>query len=144
MSDQTGHTNTLYLDIPADHRYVSVLVVALAEVLDRAGFAATQQDVYNVQLAVQEACTNIVDHAYGSRPDGRIQATFILESEAQRLTVWLVDTGKGFDPHDVPQPMLDTPQIHGYGLYLMEQLMDDVDYESGPDQNRWCLVKQFA
>ena len=132
------------LDLPASHKYLNVLGACLAEVLGRVeGLADPATSVYNVQLAVHEACTNVVDHAYAGRTGGRIRVTLTLATAPGRLVVELHDTGRSFDPAGVAEPRLGEPQVGGYGLFLVRQLMDEVSYEPRPDGNRWRLVKNL-
>jgi serine/threonine-protein kinase RsbW len=84
---------------------------------------------------VEEACTNIVKHAYGDDGCGDIEFTCIIADDG--LTVILVDQGCPFDTDCVPQPDLETGlelrKLGGWGLYLMRQLMDEVRFEFSPD-----------
>ena len=132
------------LDLPATHKYLNVLGASLAEILARVeGLAERETSAYNVQLAVHEVCTNIVSHAYAGRSGGRIRVTLTLAFEPRRLIVELRDSGIPFDLAAAPEPRLDEPQVHGYGLFLVRQLMDEVSYQSGARGNRWRLVKRL-
>ncbi|PLS82941.1 MAG: ATP-binding protein [Chloroflexi bacterium] len=98
---------------------------------------------YNIQLAVHEACTNIVEHAYAGRNDGRIKIALMLDEQPRRLVVDIHDTGGSFDITQAREPNLDDAQIHGYGLFLIRNLMDEMSYTPGPSNNRWHLVKHL-
>jgi serine/threonine-protein kinase RsbW len=134
--------DTIRLDLPASYKFLHVLGLCLQGMLERIeGLTELDITVYNMQLAAQEICTNIVDHAYAGRADGRIDITITSAAEPVRLVVELRDTGRQFDPSAVQAPNLDEAQIHGYGLFLVHSLMDDVSYEPLPDGNRWRLTK---
>ncbi len=136
-------SDTIRLDLPATPRYLNVLGDCIAALLTHINtIADPQTTIYNVQLAVHEACTNIIDHAYGSS-EGRINITLMLDWQPARLTVELIDTGKPFDPANVPPPDLDQPHVRGYGLYLMKQLMDEVVYQPMLGGNHWRLIKNL-
>lgn len=101
--------------------------------------------VYAVQLAVDEACSNIVEHAYGGAGQGDIECT--CRADDGELTVILRDHGRPFDPAGVPKPdihaSLDERTGGGLGFYFMRQLMDDVHFESTPDAgNMLTMVKR--
>jgi anti-sigma regulatory factor (Ser/Thr protein kinase) len=85
--------------------------------------------VFEVQTAVDEACTNIMKYAY-SEAGGEI--TITCEIQGNDLVVTIRDRGKPFDPASVPQPDLEADlgrrKIGGLGIYLMRKLMDDVSY----------------
>lgn len=98
---------------------------------------------YNVELAVYEACTNIVEHAYG-KAGGRIEVTVTLDTSPNRLIVDLVDFGVGFDLSAIPDPDLDVPKVHGYGLFLVRELMDEVIYQNEAGRNHWRLTKNLT
>lgn len=135
--------DVIQLDLPATHKYLNLLSACIGEMLSRLDDAAEiETTIYNVQLAVQECCANIVDHAY-DEDHGRIIATLTLAAAPRRLIVELHDNGHAFEPEQVPQPRLNEPQVRGYGLFLMKQLLDEVDYQPQPGDNRWRLVKQL-
>jgi serine phosphatase RsbU (regulator of sigma subunit)/putative methionine-R-sulfoxide reductase with GAF domain/anti-sigma regulatory factor (Ser/Thr protein kinase) len=102
------------------------------------------RDVYAIQLAVDEACSNIIEHAYEGISDGRIEIS--CESQKSNLTILVSDWGKSFDPSQVNAPGLTDDlserQIGGLGIFLMRKMMDKVKYYSAPGGgNRLELVK---
>lgn len=136
---------TVQLDIPADLKHLGIITACIAEVvLAQSDLPDAELVSHNVQLAVHEICTNIVQHAYGDQPGGRIRATVALHLEPRRITVDLSDTGRNtFDPAAVAAPSLEEAQVHGYGLFLARQLMDTLTYELQPGNNHWHLDKQL-
>ncbi len=131
--------DTVELNLPGTTKYLNVLGTVVDEVLLRAGDIATDDLRYAVKLAIHEACTNIAQHAYAGQDDGRLEITIVLYPN--KLDVTLFDTGQAFDLSAQPDPELGTPQVHGFGLFLMDQLLDEVSYYPGPSRNRWHLVK---
>lgn len=83
-----------------------------------------------LQLAVDEACANAIEHGYGGRPDGRveIEATFRKDG----LTVTVRHHGDPYDPERYRPPelrrMLEGHRVHGYGLHLMHRLVDEIAF----------------
>lgn len=135
--------DVIRLDLPATHKYLNLLSACIGEMLSRLDdLSEIESTIYNVQLAVHECCANIVDHAY-DEVAGRIIATLTLTDAPRRLVVELHDNGRAFEPENVPPPTLGEPQIRGYGLFLMKELLDEVDYDAQPGDNRWRLVKQL-
>ncbi len=101
--------------------------------------------VYAVQLAVDEACSNIIEHAYGGEGRGDIECTCSVDSDG--LTVTLRDYGRPFDPTAVPGPDLhvniEDRKGGNLGLYFICQLMDEVCFEFTPDSgNVLTMVKR--
>ena len=89
-----------------------------------------KDEIENVMLAVDEACTNIIKHAYNSFPDGEI--VIKLEYNSDKLLVTIIDHGSTFDPNGIPDPDLQkyyrNGRVGGLGMFLMKTLMDDVKY----------------
>ena len=130
------------LDLPADLKYLSLLGACVTEFLGRAeGVEEAESVSYNVQLAINELFTNIVVHAYTRDVSQRVVVRLEVHAEPLKLRFLTEDTGRAFDPEGVAKPELDVPQEHGYGLFLVKQLMDVVKYEAGSDKNRWTLEK---
>jgi serine/threonine-protein kinase RsbW len=101
--------------------------------------------VYAVEMAVDEACANIIEHAYGGEGRGDIECT--CQIGADELTVTLRDDGSPFDPSRVPEPDVSAPLEErdegGLGLYLMRKVMDEVHFEFSSDSgNTLTLVKR--
>lgn len=105
----------------------------------------SEPDVHAVQVALDEACTNIIEHAYGDDLEGDIECTCRIG--ACELAVTLRDQGRPFDPTAVPEPNitadLDERQGGGLGVYLMRKLMDEVRFETTPETgNVLTMVKR--
>lgn len=130
------------LDLPASNAALGELGSYLDAIVMRVeGIADPEITSYNIQLAATEIFTNIVEHAYAGTDGGRVAIAVELLSARRRLVIELCDAGRHFDREAVPIPDLDEAQVHGYGLFLVEQLMDDVDYQPLPSGNCWRLTK---
>jgi len=108
----------------------------------QAGFdeAAT----YAVELSVDEACTNIIEHAYGGEGKGDIDCS--VEITDQEFIVILRDQGSPFDPSKVPVPNHNVPleelKPRGVGLFLIRKMMDEVQFEFTPDRGNILTLKK--
>ena len=103
--------------------------------------------VYGVQLATDEACSNIIEHAYAGMSDQQIEVVCNVHPDS--LTIILRDHGRRFDPSLVPAPVLsgsvEDREIGGLGLHFIRKLMDEVIYESDPQAgNVLTLIKRKA
>lgn len=138
--------DTIQMELPATYKYLSVLSTAIEDVLSKVdGLTELHQMIYNMQLAVQEACTNIVDHAYEGKPGYTFTVKIVVQQHPQTLTISLIDKGVSFDISQRPEVDLDTPSDDGgYGLFLMHQLLDEVRYEVTNEGNLWVLVKRLC
>ncbi len=102
-------------------------------------------DLYAVQLAVDEAATNIIEHAYGGEDLGEIECTCEILSDGLKVT--LRDHGRKFDPNDVPEPVvnanLEELKPRGLGVFFIRKMMDEVQYEFTPNNgNTLTMVKR--
>jgi anti-sigma regulatory factor (Ser/Thr protein kinase) len=108
---------------------------------DEAGF--DQRTRYACQLAVSEACENIIIHGYGGEGRGKILVT--AEAAPREVTIELRDTAPPFNPAGNP-PRLDldrdNPQVGGVGLVIIHRVMDEVFYSRDGDQNCLTLRKR--
>ncbi|MEN8171311.1 MAG: ATP-binding protein [Chloroflexota bacterium] len=119
---------------------IGALVVQTAQ---DAGF--NPKDCYALQLAVDEACTNIIEHGYGGESRGEIECSCSYAGD--QLTVVLRDWGQTFSPEDIPEPNFNVPidkvQTRGAGLFLIHKIMDQVTFEfNTPNGNTLTMVKQ--
>jgi anti-sigma regulatory factor (Ser/Thr protein kinase) len=100
------------------------------------------REVYNIQLATDEAASNIIEHAYEGVSNGLLEISCGVKGSA--ITIILVDHGESFDPSDVPAPDLKADlserKIGGLGIFLMRKLMDEVQYKAEPKKNRNTLT----
>ena len=118
-------STTHRLEIRGGHEIVSrVRVWASSTAADLgAGDAATA----DFALAVSEAATNVVRHAYGDRTEYHLILT--AKRVGERIIFRLRDYGNKFDPAVVVPPNMDgEPAVGGYGIFLMQRVMDEVRY----------------
>lgn len=99
---------------------------------------------YQIILAVDEAVSNIMEHAYGTGNQGPIHLE--VRAVPSRITFRFVDEGRTFQPSNVADPDLAehfrAGKRKGLGIYLMRQIMDAVDYKFG-DVNELTLIKRL-
>jgi anti-sigma regulatory factor (Ser/Thr protein kinase) len=105
------------------------------------GADLSDHELFNVQLAVQEAATNIIFH--GLLPGTSPQVDVEVCCAGSKLQVRLTYKGVPFSPKDVPPPSFDGSRDHGFGLFLIDQLMDDVAYAHTDGQNIVSLTKKM-
>ena len=101
---------------------------------------------YDLKLAVDEACSNIINHGYAGMNPGSIILS--LEVGSQQVCMTLTDFGHPFEPSQAPQPdlqaALEDREMGGFGLYFIYQAMDEVDYRTTEGGNQLLLVKRLA
>ena len=97
---------------------------------------------WQVQLAVDEAVTNIIQHSYTDATRGTIDLSWRMFDG--QLEIRLRDHGQRFDPHSIPPPDITSPleerQAGGLGLFLMNKLLDDMHFEHDPHNGNLLIM----
>ncbi len=97
----------------------------------------------SVVISVDEACTNIIKHAYHFDANKTIKIK--VEKKRNKFIVKIIDTGSHFNPNGIPEPNIPERQKSkkggGLGIYLMKKLMDEVKYSNKGNKNELILVK---
>ena len=129
---------------PAKFEFLDEIRDFVAEVARQGGFS--DKEIYSLQLAADEAASNIIEHAYEGIPDASLDITCTMQGDT--IIITMRDEGISFDPSKVKQPNLKAKlserQIGGLGVYLMRKLMDDVRYESVGKSNTLTMIKRRA
>lgn len=103
-----------------------------------------QKVLANTKLAVDEACTNVIKHGYRGE-SGQIE--IVVTGNGRDFSIAIKDFGKSFDLRNVASPDLkmyvETRKRGGLGVFLMNQLMDEVRYRAGHDGNVLTMSKHL-
>jgi len=103
-----------------------------------------EDDVYEIQMATDEACTNSIEHAYDGLTSGQIEVCCYVEGAF--FVVSVRDYGRRFDPDTVPVPDVTAPleerSIGGLGLYFMRRLVDSIEFSFDPVQGNQVLMRK--
>ncbi|RMD97750.1 MAG: ATP-binding protein [Calditrichaeota bacterium] len=137
--------NLFQLKIPSQTDNLEIIREFVAKIASRMGF--NEDDISKIELAVDEACTNVIKHAYRKNQKKAIDISLFLQP--QKLTIVVADQGKGFDPRKLKTPemseYLAKMQVGGLGVYLMRTLMDEVEFKSRPGKgNEVRMVKYLT
>lgn len=122
----------------------------LAQISHFVGQAATRaglddRGVYAMQMAVDEACTNIIEHAYGGEGKGELRLICTVNKDGLRVVIY--DQGMPFDPAQVPElntaaPLHERPS-GGMGLFFIRKLVDEAEFKfDTPQGNQLILFKR--
>ncbi|HET6568353.1 MAG TPA: ATP-binding protein [Rhodothermales bacterium] len=99
--------------------------------------------VEQFKLAVDEACTNVIKHAYKGSDAQRIDISVIVKPD--RFTVRIRDKGDQFRPADYHSPdLFDSVRRRrpgGFGVHIMRRVMDQIEYRTKGHINEVCLTK---
>jgi len=124
---------------------VCKFVIAGAETV---GF--NEDALFKIELACDEACTNVIEHAYRGENMGEIRVSWHFTDG--KFTIVIDDDAMPFDPNEVPEPNvpggngdLDTLRIGGLGIHFMRNLMDEIRFFSNEKRgNRLVMIKNLA
>lgn len=134
------------LTIPSQTRYLN-LVTGLAK---RASVVAGMDDATaaKVSIAVDEAVTNVILHAYHGEPTHEVELELRFTEQALEVHIWHRGDGIRADQIMLPDPAeyVKHPRKGGLGLLLMTRFMDQVDFRTGDQDGRCecCLVKNIS
>ncbi|MDA3860469.1 MAG: ATP-binding protein [Melioribacteraceae bacterium] len=101
--------------------------------------------IAHITLAVDEACTNIIEHAYNNSPNEKIKLK--IKTVINKFSITITDSGHHFDPSLIEEPDIEKTQKMkkggGLGMFLMKKLMDEVKYIAKKNGNELILIKYF-
>ena len=111
----------------------------------KGGFS--EESVDQIELAVDEACTNAIKHAYKYSSTKMLDISVFLDNE--KIEIIIMDKGAGFNPDNLPIPNLEkymrVAKVGGLGIHLMRTLMDEVNFSINPGKkNQVSLVKYLS
>lgn len=132
------------VSLPSDVNYLDIARAFVAEIAGKVGLNSSE--IHDLQLAVTEAVTNVIEHAYAGDADQRIELA--IEKDGECFIVAITDSGQvKFDPASKADPdmkeYMSQCRVGGLGLFLMRKLMDQVEYSSDDNHNRVRLVKKI-
>ncbi len=131
---QKNKAKTYRIQISAATENLEIIRGFIQDIARQAGFTTEQID--QIKLAVDEACTNAIKHAYSYDASKTIDLKIDLDSEKMEIVV--TDYGPGFDPQKLDQPDINKnakkAKPGGLGIHLMKTLMDTVNFKIIPGQ----------
>jgi serine/threonine-protein kinase RsbW len=108
-------------------------------------FGFSEEEASKIVLAVDEACTNVIKHAYQFAPDRKIEIVIRPVKDSMQITV--IDDGTSFNPSIAKLPDLKQHLSHyrrgGLGIYLMRTLMDKVEYKYAPGKRNEVRLTKY-
>lgn len=132
------------LSVPARYDRIKQICSFVVDAANVAGL--DESSTFQCQIAVDEACTNIIEHGYEGEDKGRIDVT--CNTTPGVLKIELLDQASPFDLDKVPEPDLGAPledmKIGGLGIYFMKRMMDDVSFSRENGTNKLMLLKRRA
>jgi serine/threonine-protein kinase RsbW len=134
------------LTLPASFKYLQTARLLAGGVGARAELGIPE--VEDLKVAVSEACTNACEHAFepeeGETQPQVMKLDFYVSDG--RVTVEIEDEGRGFDPKHLPdsEDYEELKEESGLGLYLVRELMDEVEVQSAPGSGTKIIMTKRA
>ncbi len=121
-----GHAKSIRLTIPAKPEYITLGRLALTGIARLRAEPLQQEVLGDLKLALTEACTNSVRHAYDNG-DGHVEIVY--ELHADKLVIEVADEGEGFEPPADPSRALESDELSegGLGIAIIEALADEFE-----------------
>ncbi len=139
------------MTVQQQHIRIHAQIEAIGQASQFVGSLAEQAGLdskarHHCQLAIDEACTNIIEHGFsGGNPDEFIDV--FCQRTAETFDIVVIDDGPAFDPLQQPSPDplagLDERQMGGWGVYFIKKLMDRVAYEHRDGRNHLYMAKRL-
>ena len=125
-----GHAQSIRLTIPAKPEYITLGRLALTGIARLRAEPLPAEVLGDLKLALTEACTNSVRHAY---EDGDGLVEILYELHPDKLVVEVSDHGEGFEPPDDPSQALADDDLSegGLGIAIIEALADELEIGKG-------------
>lgn len=135
---------TFTLQVPSSTGNLAMIRDFVTSVGEQAGMSPAE--VAQLELAVDEACANVIEHAYGHDATKEVSVRATIDGDIMEIDV--IDTGQGFDPAAVEQLELERlvadRMTGGLGMRLMKTLMDEVHYAIIPgEKNELRMIKRL-
>lgn len=141
----TRNIKTIVVQTPGDISYLHRIRDFIAGIATEVGI--DQQDIDNIELAVDEACTNVIEHGYAP-DDPNKEITVRMEINTSKLVLTVIDHAKPFNilqyrPRDISD-LQEEGRDGGLGIRLIKRIMDTIDYRTTSDgYNELIMTKYF-
>ena len=131
------------LQIPARTENLEYIRSFVANIAQKSGFC--EDDIYKIELAVDEACSNVIKHAYKNGKKNGIDIEIAVDGK--KLTIVITDHGVGFDLNKILKKDMDKyiaeMKPGGLGIHLIRTLMDEVAFESVPGEKTVVKMSKY-
>ena len=139
----SAQKNKFLMVTPSDSKYLDIIREFIARISGFAGF--NDENVNKIQLSVDEACTNVVKHAYHGMQSKDIQIE--VEFDRAKMKITVIDTGKGFDLKLTKLKDINNHLIGfnrgGFGSHSINILMDETNYSIQPGKQVKVTMIKF-
>ncbi len=141
--DSPEGRSPLELRFPSDSRYLHMVHELASRLALSTGFEKTEAE--KVALAVDEAITNVIQHAYNGASDREIEIHF--DPEGESLDILILHDGKGLDKVPLPEfnlgKLIAERRTGGLGLCIMSRMMGDLWFGKAKSGKNMCVMVRY-
>jgi serine/threonine-protein kinase RsbW len=134
------HRSSIELRLPSRLGFEKVAMNTAASVANLMGFSSER--IEDLKTAIAEACINAMEH--GNKLDETLSVGVILSMGSDSLEVKVLDTGSGPQGHaaapDIDKKMHEQEDARGMGMFLIESLVDEVEWVSSPPAGSYARM----
>jgi serine/threonine-protein kinase RsbW len=132
------------LTVPAQVEKIEAACRFIADIAERVGMG--DDAIYHCYLAVEEVCTNIIEHGYFEKHDNQ-SIDIYCQPYSDRLVITIADDARPFNPleHQDPDPSAPLAEREGggWGIFFVKKFIDKVAYRYHNDRNHLTLEKRY-
>ena len=133
-----------HLLVPAKKDLIDSMIDPILDSLKEV--EASGKVIYQLHLTLEEIFVNIVNYAYDEE-GGNVDISYHLDIENRNVKITITDKGKEFDPLKVEEPSFEGTakerKIGGLGIYIVKNLVDDIEYHRFNNQNVLEITKNY-
>jgi len=139
--DTGGQDQAVKVELPSQTDYISLVRQFVGGIAKKAGF--NDIEIEKIELAIDEACSNVLQHAYKFESNNRYAIEITVKNT--KLDIIITDQGDSFSFNDAVVPDIEKHiselKVGGLGIFIMQQMMDEVSYETRANNNILRMVK---
>jgi len=138
------NVKTVVVQTPGDISYLHRIRDFIGGIVAEVGI--DQQDIDNIELALDEACTNVIEHGYAP-DDPNKEITIRMEIDTSKLVLTVIDYAEPFDilrytPRDVNELKAEG-RDGGLGIRLIKRIMDTIEYRTTADGHNELVMTRY-
>ena len=143
MNAQTNGRSMFELRFPSDTQFLHMVRELARRLAESTGFEPAEAE--KIAMAVDEATTNVIEHAYHGEAGREIEIHF--DPEGESLGIQILHDGDAVE--EVPMPEFDLDKLvaerrkGGMGIYIMKQVMDDLSFGKAGSGRNMCVMVHY-
>jgi len=139
LENRSKLQDAIELRLPGDPKYLKIIRLALVHCCAHAGFST--DDGQSIALATDEACTNIIKHAYSRESSEPINV--VIRIIKNGIQIILRDFGKKVEEKELKSRDLDDIRPGGLGIHFISSIMDKITYDNSCREGNKLVMTKY-